>query len=137
MSMTWQGAAGQIANACTVAERLPCSFAALAAGKFHPVHLRIIADETAYLSDADAAEADRLLAAAAPSMTFGQLRYAAHRLVLKLDPDSARRRKEEATFRPGLRPEGMALRAVRLTVCDESDTLSAWLMTSQRGMRGC
>jgi hypothetical protein len=41
------------------------------------------------------------------------------------------------TFRPGLRPEGMALRAVRLTVRDESDTLSAWLMTSQRGMRGC
>jgi hypothetical protein len=27
--------------------------------------------------------------------------------------------------------------AVRLTVRDESDTFSAWLMTSQRGMRGC
>ena len=30
------------------------------------------------------------------SKTFGQLRSAAHRLVLKLDPDSARRHKEEA-----------------------------------------
>ena len=27
--------------------------------------------------------------------------------------------------------------AVRLTVSDESDTFSAWLMTSRRGMRGC
>ena len=27
--------------------------------------------------------------------------------------------------------------AVRLTVSDESDTFSAWLMTSRRGMQGC
>ncbi len=66
LSMTWQGAASQIAYACTVAERLPRTLAALAAGKIHPVHLRIIADETAYLAPEYLAGADEKLAAAAP-----------------------------------------------------------------------
>jgi hypothetical protein len=29
-------------------------------------------------------------------MTFGELRHAAHKLVLKLDPEAARKRKEAA-----------------------------------------
>jgi len=44
-----------IGYARTVAERLPRCLAALAAGKIHPVHLRIIAEETAFLSAADVA----------------------------------------------------------------------------------
>ncbi len=39
-----------------------------------------------------------------------------------------------ATPRPGLRPEGVALRAVRLTGRDEPGTVGGWLMTSQSGM---
>jgi hypothetical protein len=42
-----------------------------------------------------------------------------------------------ATLRPGLRPEGVALRAVRLTGRDEPGTVGGWLMTSPSGMGTC
>jgi hypothetical protein len=41
------------------------------------------------------------------------------------------------TLRPGRRPEGVALRAVRLTARDEPGTFSAWPVTSPRGMGIC
>jgi hypothetical protein len=96
LKLSPQAAETEMGYACTVADRLPRTFAALAAGQIHPVHVLIIADQTAFLSPEDAARADEELAEAAQSKTFSQLRYTAHRLVLKLDPDSARRRKEEA-----------------------------------------
>ncbi len=96
LNLTAQAAEDQMAYACAVADRLPRTFAALAAGQVHPVHVLIIDNETALLSTEDAAKADEVLAQAAQSKTFGQLRGAAHRLVLKLDPDSARRKKEAA-----------------------------------------
>ncbi|MBV9092371.1 MAG: DUF222 domain-containing protein, partial [Streptosporangiaceae bacterium] len=77
-----------MAYASTVAQRLPRTFAALGAGAIHPVHVRIIEDETRALSGADAAKADEELAEAARSKTWAQLRYAARRLVLRLDPGS-------------------------------------------------
>ncbi len=89
LNLTWQSAAGQMTYAELVARRLPRTFAALGAGLIHPVHVRIIEDETSILSGADAAAADEKLAAAAQSMTFGRLRYAAHRLVLTLDAGTA------------------------------------------------
>ena len=91
-----ESATGQIAYACNVADRLPLTLAALAAGQIHPVAVKIIDDETAFLSAKNVAEADKVLADLAKSKSFAQLRYAAHRLVLSLDPDSAQRRKEEA-----------------------------------------
>ena len=42
-----------------------------------------------------------------------------------------------STLRPGLRPEGVALRAVRLTGRDEPGTVGGWLMTSPCGMGIC
>jgi Domain of unknown function (DUF222) len=104
LHLSWQTAASQIVYACTVAARLPVTFAALRAGKIHPVHLRIIEDETAYLAGKYLAEADAKLAAAGQSKTFGELRYHAHRLVLKLDPESALRRKNEARKDAHVRP---------------------------------
>ena len=92
-------AAGQMMYAVAVADRLPASFAALAAGQIHPVHLRIIEDETRILSPEQAAAADEILAEKARTATYGELRYAARRLVLKLDADAARRRKETAAKR--------------------------------------
>jgi hypothetical protein len=94
--LTWLSAAGEIEYARTVARRLPVTFAALAAGKIDPVHVKIIEDFTSILSDEDAAAADEVLAAAAQSKTYGELRRAATRLVVKLDPDAVRRRKEKA-----------------------------------------
>jgi hypothetical protein len=92
--MTWTSAASQMSQALTVAERLPQRLAALGAGLIDRVHVKIIAEQTAYLSPEDAAKADVLLAAAAQARTWGELSAFAARLVHKLDPDAARRRKE-------------------------------------------
>src|SRR5262249_27259990 len=54
--------AGQVAYPQAGGTRLPRPFAALAAGLIHPVHLRIIDEETRVLSDPDAAAADEQLA---------------------------------------------------------------------------
>ena len=128
LRLTWPSAAGQIDYACAVAGRLPRTLAALAAGTIHPVHARIIEDETSVLSAADAARADAELAGAAGSKTFGQLRGYAHRLVLKLDPDAARKRKEAARreahvrrFREGSGNAGMVAREL-----PPDEVLASW-----------
>src|SRR5947209_9012743 len=94
--LSWLSAAGEIGYAQAVARRLPVTFAALAAGKVDAVHVRIIEDSTSILSDEDAAIADELLAAAAQSRTYAELRRAATRLVLRLDPEAVRKRKDKA-----------------------------------------
>lgn len=96
LNLSWQSAAGQMGYASDVAERLPQTFAALGAGRLDSFKVRIIEEETRILSAEDAVKADAELAEVASSLTPGKLRSAAHRLVLKLDPDSVRRRKEAA-----------------------------------------
>jgi Domain of unknown function (DUF222) len=135
LRMSVQSAAGQMMYAVAVAERLPASFAALSAGQIHPVHLRIIEDETRILSPEQAAAADEILAGKAPSATFGELRSAARRLVLKLDPDAARRRKETAArrdaqvrrFREDSGNAGMIAREL-----PPDEVLAAWQHLDQR-----
>ena len=133
---TWQSTAEQMAYAQAVTERLPRTFAALAAGRIHPVHLRIIEDETHMLSAEDAARADEILAETAPGLTFGKLRHAAHRLVLKLDPDAAQRRKEaakrEAHVRPFREASGNAGMVAREMPSDE--VLTSWQHIEQRAL---
>ena len=82
---------GRWTTPSTVTCLLLATCAALRAGRIHPVHVRIIEDETQVLSAEDVAKADAVLAEAAGSLTFGKLRAAAHRLVLELDPESAPR----------------------------------------------
>src|SRR5579862_2814359 len=135
LRLSVQSAAGQMMYAVAVADRLPASFAALAAGQIHPVHLRIIDDETRILSPELAAEADHILAGKARSATFGELRYAARRLVLKLDPDAARRRKETAAKRDAevrrfREDSGNAGMIARELPCDE--VLASWQHVDQR-----
>ena len=135
LRLSVQSAAGQMMYAVTVADRLPCSFAALAAGQIHAIHLRIIEDETRILSPEQAAKADKILAEAAQSKTFGELRYAARRLVLKLDPDAARKRKEdaakhEAEVRRFREDSGNAGMIARELPCDE--VLASWQHVDQR-----
>jgi len=137
LCQSWQSVAGQIEYACLVAARLPRTFAALAAGRIHPVHVRIIEDETKYLKPADVARADEELAGAAASKSFGELRYAAHRLVLKLDPDVARRRKEEQAkreahvrrFREDSGNAGMVAREL-----PPDQVLASWQHVQQRAL---
>jgi hypothetical protein len=136
LKLTWQSAAGQIDYACAVAGRLPRAFAALAEGRIHPVQLRIIEDETSILGDQDAAGADEELAAKAGSLTFGQLRSYAHRLVLKLDPEAARKRKEaarrEAQVRRFREASGNAGMVARELPPDE--VLASWQHVEQRAL---
>ncbi|HEY1321869.1 MAG TPA: DUF222 domain-containing protein [Streptosporangiaceae bacterium] len=94
--LSWLSAAGEIAYAQAVARRLPVTFAALAAGMIDAVHVQIIEDATSILSDEDAAIADQQLAQAAQDKTYAELRRAANRLAIKLDPEAARKRKEKA-----------------------------------------
>jgi uncharacterized protein DUF222 len=136
LRLTWQSAAGQIDYACAVAARLPRTFAALAAGTIHPVHARIIEDETSVLSAENAARADAELAATAASKTFGQLRAYAHRLVLKLDPDAARKRKEAARrdahvrrFREDSGNAGMVAQEL-----PPDEVLASWQHVEQRAL---
>jgi len=94
LRLTWMAAEDRMTYACDLAGRLPVTFAALGAGLIDPVHAKIIAEQTDFLSAADAAKADPLLAAAAQKKTYAELRAAAARLILKLDPESAERRKQ-------------------------------------------
>jgi uncharacterized protein DUF222 len=136
LHLTPPSAADQMHYASTVARRLPRTFAALAAGRIHPVHVRIIEDETSVLSDQDAAKADAILADAAPGKTFGELRSAAHKLILKLDPEAAKKRKEsakqEAHVRPFRENSGNAGMVARELPSDE--VLASWQHVEQRAL---
>jgi len=131
-----QSAAEQMHYASAVARRLPRTFAALADGQIHPVDLRIIEDETSILSDEDAARADQVLAEAAPGLTFGEVRRAAHQLVLKLDPEAAKKRKEaargEAHVRRFREASGNAGMVARELPSDE--VLASWQHVEQRAL---
>jgi hypothetical protein len=79
-----------------LARRLPCTFAGMAAGTIDGHKAKIIAEFTRYLTGEQAAQADQVLAAAAPEMAPAELKKKAARLEYKLDPDGVRQRKEEA-----------------------------------------
>jgi hypothetical protein len=136
LRLTVASAAAQMDYACTVTSRLPATFAALHAGTIHPVHVRIIEDETSILSPEDAAKADAVLAEVAGSLTFGKLRSAAHRLVLELDPESAQRRKDaagrDAHVRPFREDSGNAGMVARELPPDE--VLASWQHVEQRAL---
>src|SRR6516165_2206010 len=94
--ITGTAAEEAMARARDAARRLPANFALLRDGKISEFQIKIITDATVCLSDADAAEADRLLAAAAAGLTPGQLRAMAARVVMMIDPAAAVRRRERA-----------------------------------------
>jgi hypothetical protein len=98
------------------------------------VHAKIIYEQADILSAADAAQADPVLAAAAQVKTYGELRAAAARLVLKLDPGSAERRKQarrkEAHVRPFREDSGNAGMSAREMPPDE--VLASWQACEQR-----
>ena len=76
--------------------RLPASTTLLRDGRISEYQMKIIIEATGCLSDEDAAEADRLLAAAAPGLTPGRLRAMCTRIVMMIDPRAAEERKKTA-----------------------------------------
>jgi len=94
--ITGTAAEEAMARARDAARRLPACSALLRAGRVSEFQIKIITDATVALTDADAAEADRLLAAAAAGLTPGQLRAMCARVVMMIDPAAAVRRRERA-----------------------------------------
>ena len=136
LHVTPLSAKDQMDYARAVTTRLPRTFAALGAGQIHPVHVRIIEDETGVLTDEQAAKADAALAEAAPGMTFGELRSAAHKMVLRLDPEAAKKRKEAARgeahvrrFRETSGNGGMVAREL-----PSAEVLASWQHVEQRAL---
>ena len=136
LHLTSRSAAVLLDYATAVAARLPRCLAALYAGLLHPVHLRIIEEETRVLSPEDAATADAALAGTAGALTFGKLRSAAHRMVLKLDPEAAARQKDagrrNAHVQPFREPSGNAGMIARELPSDE--VLASWQHVEQRAL---
>jgi Domain of unknown function (DUF222) len=97
--ITGAAASDQMELAADLTSRLPQTFAGLAAGVIDRDRAAVIWHYTRFLSDADAAEADRILAAAAPAVRTDLLARRAARLEMKLDPEGTRRRKDEARNR--------------------------------------
>ncbi len=97
--MNRRAAGDRMDLAAELAARLPRTFAALAAGLIGADRAAVIWSCTRFLSGADAAYADEVLAAAAPGLRYEQLSAKAHRLEIKLDPQGVARRKEEARQR--------------------------------------
>jgi hypothetical protein len=79
-----------------LSRRLPATFAGMANGTIDGYRAKIIRDSTCFLSDEQAAQADAILAAAAPELAPAELKKKAARLEMRLDPDGVRQRKEEA-----------------------------------------
>jgi hypothetical protein len=89
------------ADAClerdaALTSRLPRTLAGMAGGLISADRADVIAAWTASLSDADAAFADEVLAAAAPALRYDQLARKAAALELKLNPEGVKARKEHA-----------------------------------------
>ena len=88
-----------IDDATDLATRLPATLAGMASGLIDADRAGIIALHTRLLSEADAAAADAILAAAAPSLRLDQLLRKASALEMKLAPDAVRERRERARRR--------------------------------------
>jgi hypothetical protein len=94
--VTTSSAELQMAQARDAGRRLPANVALLKDGRISAFQLKIITDTTQCLSDAGAAEADTLIAAAAPDLTSGQLRAMCTKVVMMIDPAAAQQRKDKA-----------------------------------------
>jgi Domain of unknown function (DUF222) len=94
--ITRNQAAGRIEADLELTGRLPRTYAGMADGTISPDRADTIAAATGFLSDSDAAQADEILAAAAPGLRVDQLGRKAAALEMKLDPEAVRARKEHA-----------------------------------------
>ena len=82
--------------AVNIAGRLPSTLAGMAAGVIDRDRARAISNATLHLPDDLAAEADKVLAEAAPELRLADLHKKAARLEARLDPEGVQRRKDEA-----------------------------------------
>jgi Domain of unknown function (DUF222) len=79
-----------------IVTRLPSTLAAMACGAIDRDRARVISNATLHLPDDLAAEADKVLAEAAPEMRLADLHKKAVRLEARLDPEGVQERKDGA-----------------------------------------
>jgi Domain of unknown function (DUF222) len=82
--------------AANIVTRLPSTLAGMAAGVIDRDRARAISNATLHLPDGLAAEADKVLADAAPELRLADLQKKAARLEARLDPEGVAKRKDEA-----------------------------------------
>jgi hypothetical protein len=82
--------------AANIVTRLPSTLAGMEAGVIDRDRARAISNATLHLPDDLAAEADKILAEAAPEMRLAELQQKAARLEARLDPEGVQKRKDEA-----------------------------------------
>ena len=82
--------------AANIVTRLPSTLAGMAAGAIDRDRARVISNATLHLPDDLAAEADKILADAAPEIRLADLQKKAARLEARLDPEGVQKRKDEA-----------------------------------------
>lgn len=112
----------RVHDAQTLIERYPASCAALRAGQITLSKARIIAEQTAVLSQAEATAVEARILGRAPDQTPGELRAAIRRAVARVDPDAVQRRHEarkaERSVRMWDEPDGMAVLFAHLTAAE-------------------
>ena len=96
MTATAHSAALLLDMARNIVGRLPSTLAGMAAGTIDRDRARLISNATIHLSDELAAEADKVLADAAPELRLADLGQKAARLEARLDPEGVQKRKDEA-----------------------------------------
>jgi len=89
-------AAGRLIDQAMAMQRLPLTARALAAGAIDVPRAMVIADEVSGLDDAHAAAVEERVLVRAAGQTTSQLRAAARRAALAVDPAAACRRQEQA-----------------------------------------
>jgi uncharacterized protein DUF222 len=95
LTLTGRGA-GRLLDLALTLDRLPATMAALRAGEIDQPRAAVIADETALLGPTHRAAVEAHLLRRASEQTTAELRAAAKRAVIAVDPAAARKRKEKA-----------------------------------------
>ena len=116
LTLTSRAAEAQLGLALDFAAR-PATWAALAAGRLDLPRATLIVTMTSLLTEEHAAAVEAAVLPNAPDQTTAQLRRALHRAILAVDPDAARRRREQAERQARVEswgePEGTATLAGR------------------------
>ena len=96
LTITGYAAETQAELAADLVGRLPVAFGQLRAGRTDLARVKVLAEATQFLSDEDAGKVDALLSPQLAELTTGALKDKARRVIIKIDPAAAERRKQRA-----------------------------------------
>jgi hypothetical protein len=103
LTVTGRAADGHLDLGLDLAVRLPGTMQALTAGRIDHPRAKLIADMTRILPAGQARRAEQQILDRMENLTTGQLRALLARVIIAIDPEAARRRREEAQREPRVR----------------------------------